>query len=214
MTQSEFSKRVDKEIVEIFIKNENFPFLVSFPRTGSHFLRMLMEAYFKRPCLVRTFYYPNKKNYTCYHTHDLKLEVKRKNIIYLHRNPIDVVYSQLKYNNEEINEDFILSYSYDYKRHLDKWFKEEFSEKKTIISYEDLIDKPDNEFKKICNHLNLEFNKNLFNKIYLSVTKEEVKKRTGHDSSVINLSQEYKDKKENFKSKYGDYILKYFAYEK
>ena len=62
------SYRVNQKIVNKFISDPDFPFLVSFSRTGSHWLRNIMELYFEKPSLVRAFYYKNAKDFTCYHT--------------------------------------------------------------------------------------------------------------------------------------------------
>src|SRR5690606_25937856 len=84
-----------------FIADKEKPFLVSFPRTGSHWLRMILELYFERPLLTRTFYYFDKEDdYLLLHTHDMGLTLLRENIIYIHRNPVDTVYSQINYYNQ------------------------------------------------------------------------------------------------------------------
>ena len=47
------SVRVEAEVEKAYTANLQNPFLISFPRTGSHWLRMLCELYFERPTLVR-----------------------------------------------------------------------------------------------------------------------------------------------------------------
>jgi len=94
----------NKAVIRSFVKNPENTFLVSFPRTGSHYLRMLMEVYFERPSLTRVFYFPEKKNYLTLHTHDLDLEVKHPTVIYLYRDPVDTVYSQLKYQQADVHD--------------------------------------------------------------------------------------------------------------
>jgi len=49
----------DPKILDHFLKNADFPWLISFPRTGSHWLRMIMELYFEKPSLRRVFFYPD-----------------------------------------------------------------------------------------------------------------------------------------------------------
>jgi hypothetical protein len=95
------SLQIDEpSIIEAFIENPDSPFLVSFPRTGSHWLRLIMELYFGRPSLVRVFYYPERTDYLTLHTHDIDLDIERRNVIYLYRDPVDTVYSQLNYYKE------------------------------------------------------------------------------------------------------------------
>ena len=53
----------DEAIISAFTRDPENTFLVSFPRTGSHWLRMLTELYFERPSLLRVFYYYNRRDY-------------------------------------------------------------------------------------------------------------------------------------------------------
>jgi hypothetical protein len=91
----------DQVVLRKHLEDPEFPFLVSFPRTGSHWLRMLLELYFERPLLTRTFFFPEKDNYLLLHTHDLELDVKRHNVMYIYRDPVDTIYSQIKYHKED-----------------------------------------------------------------------------------------------------------------
>ena len=47
----------DQKIWQKYTSNPEFPYLVSFPRTGSHWLRNVMELYFEKPSLTRVFLY-------------------------------------------------------------------------------------------------------------------------------------------------------------
>ena len=87
----------DKQVIEHFISSPASTLMVSFPRTGSHWLRMLMELYFERPTLKLVFYYPEVTDYLAYHTHDLSLDMEHPTVLYLYRNPVDTVYSQLSF---------------------------------------------------------------------------------------------------------------------
>ena len=53
--QKSNSRIINKQNVDLAYEDITFPFLVSFPRTGSHWLRMLMELYFDKPSLTRSF---------------------------------------------------------------------------------------------------------------------------------------------------------------
>ena len=122
----------DRKVINNYISNPEFPFLISFPRTGSHWLRMLMEIYFEKPSLIRCFYYGNSQAYTCIHQHDVELLIERQHVIYLYRNPIDTIYSQLQYNVENLDDVSSIEYwSEKYGKHLSKWlFDEKFTTKK------------------------------------------------------------------------------------
>lgn len=196
----------DIKVIKKFANDPDFPYLVSFPRTGSHWLRMLIELYFERPLLTRTFFYPEKDNYLLLHTHDLELDVKRKNVIYIYRDPVDTIYSQLKYHKED-SKDRIIYWSDLYGRHLDKWLHQEtITQKKTVIRYKKLKEDMPAEFSKICSHFNVDLDADRLTQIASQISKEKVKEKTTHDSQVVNLAKSYEDTRETFREKYGDFV--------
>ena len=105
-----------------FDQEEKNTYLVSFPRTGSHWLRIIMELYYERPLLTRTFHFPNRRDYLLLHTHDMCLQIVRNDVIYLYRHPVDTIYSQLRYYQEPAHERLrILHWTQRYACHLAKW---------------------------------------------------------------------------------------------
>jgi hypothetical protein len=198
----------DQSVIQAFEKNPNNTFLISFPRTGSHWLRMLMELYFGRPSLVRVFYYPECNDYLTLHTHDLELDVERDNVIYLYRDAVDTIYSQLRYHNEDMHNRVRIAYWADlYGRHLDKWLhKEKFTKFKTILRYEGLKTAAEGEFQKVCNHFSEPFDTTLFKSVFRRVSKEHVKEKTLHDRQVTNLSKKYSETREHFFEQQGEFV--------
>jgi len=198
----------NNKIIENFRANPQNSFLISFPRTGSHWLRMMMELYFERPSLVRVFYFPTQKNYLTLHTHDLDLKTERSNIIYLYRNPNDTIYSQLSYYKEDLNNiRKIIYWANLYGQHLDKWlFKENFTKKKAIITYEGLKKDIVTEFSKIAEHFNYPLDKKKLTLVSNKIKKKEVQKKTKHDKQVINLNKQYQINKLVFITKYQNLI--------
>jgi len=209
---------LDEQVIENFIKDIDSPFLVSFPGTGSHWLRMIMELYFKRPSLVRVFYYPEITNYLTLHTHDIDLSVERENVIYLYRDPVETVYSQMNYYKEDIHNQLRIIYWADlYGRHLAKWlYLENFTKNKTVVTYEGMKRDMVKEFGKIAGHFNEELDRNRLMKAMSSITREEVKKKTSHDPQVVQLNADYRELRQDFKQLYGqqvwDSVLKGRAY--
>jgi len=191
---------------------KNIPFLISFPRTGSHWLRIVIEKYSNRPLLTRSFYNHKNDNYLLYHTHDLNLDTKRKKIIYLYRYPTDVIYSQLNYYQQDINDlNQILFWTNQYAAHLAHWFfLESTATHKCFISYESMQKDLEIPFKKVVNFLDLNWNNNRLKKIADEITKEKVAKKTLHDNQVINNTQAYQTNKEIFKNQYNSLIIKAF----
>jgi len=200
---------VDAQLIEKFTRDPDFPYLVSFSRTGSHWLRMIMELYFKKPSLVRAFYFKDATDFTCYHTHDMDLNLRRENVIYLYRNPVETVYSQLNYYKENLDDGCRRQHWTElYARHLSKWLlHEDFTKKKTIISYEGMKSRMSEEIQKICLHFSQEFDMEKLEQAEVEVSKEKLKKKTRHDEQVVNLSESYQADRESFASRYGEEIM-------
>ena len=206
------STYLPKEEVQKIISDPEFPWLVSFPRTGSHWLRMMMELYFECPSLVRFFYYHNAKKYTCYHWHDEDLKVTGvKNVIYLYRDPVKTVYSQMNYYKEQLDDEKRIRYWAElYGKHLSKWlFEETFTCNKTILTYEGLQNDLQTEFVKLCAFFNTEFCPEKLTTSINRVTKEEVKIKTTHDLQIVNLTTHYSNKRKQFELNYGAMIYDY-----
>ena len=199
----------DPGVIKSFTDNPDFPYLVSFPRTGSHWLRMIMELYFGKPSLVRAFYFKYANDFTCYHTHDIDLKLRRDNVIYLYRGPVDTIYSQLNYYQENPDDLERQAHWTDlYAQHLSKWLvHDNFTRKKTVISYEGMKTNIHAEFCKICEHFGQDFEPAKLDSVLTRVSKTELKKKTKHDQQVVNLSDAYQTNREDFQNKYGESIL-------
>jgi hypothetical protein len=201
--------RFDQQLVEAYEKNPNNPFLVSFPRTGSHWLRMMLELYFERPTLVRAFYYPDSDDFVLRHHHDVELTVRRNNVIYLYREPVETIYSQLRYEKDLLDDkERIVHWSEIYGQHLDKWLvQENFTTKKTVITYEGLKNNLNETFAKVTAHLGTEFDVVRLQDAAARVTKSEVKSKTQHDEQVIQLDSRYDMSRETFREQSGAFVL-------
>lgn len=207
-------KKSDKHISEI-ISDPEFLFLISFPRTGSHWLRHIIELYFERPLLLRSFYFGNKKNFFLYHTHDLTNvntlgNEKSTFYIYLYREPVNTIYSQLRYHEEDLfDEKRVFYWAHLYASHIQKWMIYRNKNAKCVfVKYENLEHKTSDEFNKICNFLNQPFNENKFNKVVKKISYQNVKKST-NDIKVVNHSSEYKIQRTIFQEKYHNQIYRY-----
>ncbi|MFH2008145.1 MAG: sulfotransferase domain-containing protein [bacterium] len=197
------SQRVDQALVERYAANPDNPYLISFPRTGSHWLRMMIELYFERPTLVRNFYFPERTNYLLCHHHDVDLEVERRNVLYLYRDPVATVYSQLRYDNEPVSDkDRIAHWSTVYGKHLDKWLvQERFTTVKTVLTYEGLKENLEREFSKVTAHFGETLAAERLQRAAAQVTKGEVKSKTAHDRQVVQLDQGYETSREAFRER-------------
>jgi hypothetical protein len=195
----------DPAIIDAFTSDPDNTFLVSFPRTGSHWLRMLMELYFGRPSLVRVFFYPERRDYLTLHTHDLELDLERSSVIYLYRDPVDTVFSQLCYHDEPLDDRApIIQWSDLYGRHLDKWLhSERFTIRKTVLTYEGMKRDLATEFAKVLGHFGLSLDKTRLEKAADQVTKDEVRRKTKHDRQVVQSGPDYERARLEFRKKHG-----------
>lgn len=198
----------DPEVIKAFTDNPDFPYLVSFSRTGSHWLRMIMELYLEKPSLVRAFYFKDASDFSCYHTHDMDLKLRRENVLYLFRNPVETVYSQLCYYKENPDDQERRQYWTNlYARHLAKWLvHDDFTRKKTVITYEGMKSDMAQEFAKICRHFGEELDTRKLEALLEKVSKAELKKKTAHDKQVVNLTDEYQKNRESFMDRYSELI--------
>lgn len=198
----------DESLIAQFTAGERNTFLVSFPRTGSHWLRMLTELYFGRPTLVRTFYFPERTDFLLLHTHDLDLTVQRSHVIYLYRDPVDTIYSQLAYEGETwTDSDRVRRWATLYAKHLDKWLvKESFTELKTVVSYGVMRNDLIGAFAHVAAHFDQALDEERLLKAAAQVTKDEAKRKTKHDERVIQLSQQYERDRARFRQLQGQFV--------
>lgn len=192
----------DPAIINSFVSDPQNTFLVSFPRTGSHWLRMVVELYFERPSLVRVFYYPERQDFLTLHTHDLELDVERENVIYLYRDPVDTIYSQLCYYKERLDDRGRIAYWADlYGRHLAKWLETEtFTTKKTILTYERMKEDLVEEFRKVTDHFGVTLDPDRLTECAETVSKDEVKRKTPDDPQVVQLRNDYEAARAEFRA--------------
>lgn len=186
--------------------------LVSYPRTGSHWLRMVLEKYLQKFCLPRSFY--NTKEYWGNHIHDRivgeGVEGRTKGfekVIYLYRNPIDVVYSQLKYENMKFEDRHKIMD--EYYIHLDRWLNNSSDIDNILyVKYESLKDKPIDIFRSIIEFLGYEWNEKKLKDIYDESTLENLNKNI-QDTKVINNSHfngSYNFERKEFRKTFGKEI--------
>jgi len=211
LVKEDLKTRVNPKLVKKITADPDFPFLVSFGRTGSHWLRMMMELYTGKPSMRRIFYYTDAKEFTCCHTHDSDLKTTRKNVIYLYRNPVGTVFSKINYFKQDLDSEKVIIETLNrYIKHLTKWLLEEnFTTKKTIISYDGMKNDINNEFKKICDHLSYEFDAEKLKNVTKQISKEKLKEMTNYNPQIVHIESEYELKRKKFYKNYKDFIYRH-----
>ncbi|NNC90413.1 MAG: hypothetical protein HKN82_18310 [Akkermansiaceae bacterium] len=198
----------DRRLVDRFDADHTNPYLVSFPRTGSHWLQMLMERYFKRPSLHLVYYYPERFDYLTRHVSDLDLGVERRNVLYLYRDPVDTIYSQLRYTGEPVDSrEHIGAWTRRYAAHLDKWLvTERFTERKTAIRYEGLHSDLPAEFSKICSHFDQPLDEDRLLRVAGEITKWVLKQKAPREARLVDLAEDYAARRRQFRAQHGDWL--------
>ena len=201
------------------VRMERLPLFISYPRSGSNWINCILELYFNRPRLRAgpiTFLKDRdkRKDYMWFHDHDIfsDLKVKHNKILYLYRNPDDVIFSLLEAEGNLINKEIVDKQANKIKKHYKKYL----NKKKlfTIIKYEKLknIECEDTnyllEFKKIIGFWGKSCDKEKLDNIIGKVKKDlvinkEVDKR--YFSRKL-LEASYEKRRSSFKKEYSNYI--------
>jgi len=200
-TPDDFRWIGSRKAIQTYLDNADNPLLISFPRTGSHWLRMLMELYFDSPLLTRSFFKHEHNHYLLLHDHDHNLAVTAKHVVYLYRNPIDTVFSQMKYHRENLGDRKRIDFWTDrYIAHLSKWlYHDSFTDRKIVLRYEDLVADPVHVIERLSHFFSLPFDAKRAEQTVRLVNKNLVKSKTSkHDPQVQKLSSDYESKRSNF----------------
>lgn len=202
--KSGLDRRAGGKLVERHLADPEFPYLVSFPRTGSHWLRMLMEIYFDRPSLTLLFFRTLKETdtFTCFHTHDLELSVKARHVLYLYRNPVDTVFSQMSYHDQDLDSaELVEGWTELYARHVSKWVLDSpATGRRAILTYEGMRRNLAEEFPKVCAFFGEPFDAERLARAAAEVSKDRIRERTRHDPKVISSGTDYESRRQSFRA--------------
>ncbi len=190
------------------------PYYVGVSRSGSHWIRLVLEEYLDGKSPISSFI-ACKDDINILHnrlsdfkgTHDMKLDFVYGNVIYLYRNPIDCIFSNLKYDCTDITDkNEVDRYLNIWIAHIQKWiYDEKFTNKKVVLSYEKLKNNFVDEFSKLLIFLNVEIDKNKILKSNEIYTKSKIKEIV-HDKKVINDELDYETQRSKFHELFGEYI--------
>lgn len=199
--------------VQKHLKDPGFPVLISFPRTGSHYLRLLMELYFEIPSLPRIFHYKKARSFTCCHMHDIippdrLAGIERQRVIYLYRNPAPTIHSIMRYYEEDLeNPERVEHWSGIYREHLKKWLLEEdFTREKLLIRYEQLLQDPVPIFGELNGFFDADRDPKEVRRIAEQIDKKDLKARTRDNPSIIGEEKEREKERNSFLERFDKRI--------
>lgn len=174
--------------------------LISYPRSGSHWFRIMMELYLECPSLVQSFFNPNPTKVWGFHIHNRWInkpdvfEGPIKNLekaIYLYRDPVDVIFSQIRYHKEPFDsQEIVDKYILEYSNHLDFYLNNKPGIKNLhFLKYEDLKLSPVVSFLSCIEFINEKVDEEKFLKIYSFCDKKLTKNLTPHDNQAMDNSE-------------------------
>lgn len=186
------------------------PLFISFPRSGCTWINCVMEVYFDRPRLREgrpTFLPRHRTDWMWFHDHDLNLDITHDNVLYLYRNPVEVLYSYSMADYNKVNIDFIVQKCDLLKKHYYKYILNGGA--RQLIRYENFINDFVAEFHKVVDFFGTPFDENRLKKVLKITTKEQIVKLSP-DKVYFNeklCSNKYQNDKAEFKTKYTDLVV-------
>lgn len=194
------------EAANTFANNPDSPCLISFPRTGSHWLRMLLEKYTNLPMLPRSFYNHDNNQYLLNHTHDYEFAKQPNTLLYLYRDPVPTIYSQIRFHNQDPYDTWQVElWSTMYRLHLQHWLLRDHPDR-TIITYESMKENLPLALTPILQRLNQPVDSNRIQQIAADIDHAHVASKTQHDKRVMNTESNYQDQRVTFAQSFGNYI--------
>ena len=189
-----------------FRDNPNSPWLVSFPRTGSHWLRMLLERYTYQPMLPRSFFVHDSSKYLLVHTHDYDFSASPDNVIYLYRDPIPTIYSQIRFHGRDVfDQHEVELWSTIYRMHLKHWLTQP-REQLTTVRYEDMKRDMVEALSPVLYSLRQPIDSGRIVEVTEQVTRDSVKDATKHDPRVVNTANDYDTQRTLFNEHMGPIV--------
>jgi hypothetical protein len=195
------------------------PLLASFPRTGSHWLRVFLERWFDRPLMTRSFFEHASTDYLLFHTHALDgafdALARTRPVVYLHRSVLATVFSEATYRHSDAACDQawpeIAAIADAYREHLAKWLGPDAPcASRCTLAYEELLDDPMSALARVVAFLGGDFDASRAAPVWASCTHDLVAEKTAHDPKVIARDRDLALRRELFRYRFGQRVLASF----
>ena len=193
------------------------PYYVGVSRSGCHWLRIVLEDYTENNsplsnhlgCIDEPIQlmYKRVEAGEFKGTHDMDLDYKTDCVVYLYRNPIDCIFSNLKYDGTDISDRKAVDYYLNiWIAHISKWvYDENFTKEKVVLCYENMMEDFVSEFSKLLRFLLIPIDESKIIKSRDKYTKSKIRDII-HDKKVINIEPDYDKQRLQFKELHGMYI--------
>ncbi|MCK4873042.1 MAG: hypothetical protein KAS72_09985 [Phycisphaerales bacterium] len=199
-------------------RREELPYFVSFPRTGSHWMRMFLELYFDQPLLVRSFFRHPSEDYLLIHTHDRDQVHDRRDVLYQYRSVVNTIFSEVSYHHGEdapnmswaVVEETALAYI----ENLSKWLlRDDVAHRKCVVTYESLLDEPYETLANVIEFFGGDVDQARMERFWPIVTHDLVARRTRHDPNIAGRTAQRQVERDLFRYRFGGRILDRFHEE-
>ena len=194
-----------------------YPLFVSYPRSGAHWLNCVMELYFDRPRLREgrvTFLDSSRDDWMWFHDHDSDLSVSHDNVLYLYRDPEDVIYSYLKAERSKFNERTVDEIARELRAHYTKYLGPN-GVARSVIRYESCRSDLGSQFEIICDFFGESLDRARLDEVSARVTRDSIVERANEgrkrEDQYMNrkmLSSKYEKDRDGFRADFGDRIAR------
>lgn len=199
----------------------NLPILVSYPRSGVHWIQAMMEVYFDRPRGPRQnggiTWRPQREDeeFMWIHTHDRgQLVPTDRKCLFLLRDPIACIYSFLAVEGNRADESTIARECHEFSRLFQKWVINDNAE--DVIRYEDIVRDPLQGIADISRHHSARFDKErAAHAVELCTKKAIIDKGSKQPKALAKfhspslLDKHYDDSRDVFRIHWLDYIKRF-----
>jgi hypothetical protein len=191
-------------------KEKDLVLLVSYPRSGVHWVKSIISLFSQRPCLNVSPYYTDQPPWG-FHTHGHANYGNKnypeppntyKSIVYLRRNDVGrVIYSLLSFEKKPISEEEIRNKLREILEHRQTW--EPVSS--VVIEYEKLVEQDFSQINQVIDLLGLDRDDDKLRDIIEFLTKERLASiYNNNKQNVVPIQDNYDKIYENHK----EYIQK------
>ena len=205
LTRTWSSRGADAQAVA-FRDDPASPWLISFPRTGSHWLRMILERATDRPLLPRSFFEHDNQRYLLNHSHDYEFKLQPRRLIYLYRDPVPTVFSQIRFHQLDTQDRRHIELWADlYRLHLQRWLLSAHPDR-TIVTYEDLATDAAGAAARVLAALDEDVDRDRIADAAGEFDRTTAISHTRHDQRIVNTEEDYVTQRQRFNQQYGAMI--------
>lgn len=181
------------------------PYLISWPRAGSHWLRIMLEQITDRPCLVRSFYMHPNPNWLLLHRHmyndDHPAPRKRERLVLL-RKLSDTLFSLAEYLDKG-GAEWVGARAREYR----KWYKRWVPGAEIVITYESLLVAPSIVLSKVLPFLGAGWEEQQLQDVADRTTPALVRALTqGYNPRIVPTRRGRPEARAAFKKEWGSYL--------